>query len=122
LTSGIIKIKVQKVFKSYIKIGWRNLLKYKFHSALNILGLATGIGFTLLIGAYIWSELQVNKNLRNVANQYIIQSNWKDPNMGLNLTTVGPLAKALKEQYPHLVANYYRWDGVTSTVSKKKKF
>jgi hypothetical protein len=38
--------------------------------------------------------------------------------MGMELTTAGPLAKALREQYPDLVANYYRWDGVTSTVSK----
>lgn len=109
------------MIRNYIKIAWRNILKYKFHSALNILGLAIGIGFTMLIGGYVWSELQVNKRLRNINNQYIIQSNWKDPNMGLNLTTVGPLAKALKEQYPGLVANYYRWDGVTSNVSNGDK-
>jgi ABC-type antimicrobial peptide transport system permease subunit len=103
---------------NYVKIAWRHLAKAKFHSAINILGLSIGIGFTLLIAAYVWGELQVNKHLRNADRQYIIQSNWTDPNMGLNLTTVGPLAKALHEQYPDLVKNYYRWDGVTSTVSK----
>lgn len=109
------------MLKNYIKIAWRHILKSKFHSGINILGLSIGIGFTMLIGAYVWTELQVNKGLRNADRQYIIQSNWKDPNMGFNLTTVGPLAKALKEQYPHLVANYYRWDGVTSNVSKGDK-
>ena len=103
---------------NYLKIAWRHLLKAKFHSAINILGLSIGIGFTLLVGAYVWGEVAVNKKLHNAERQYIIQSNWKDPNMGLNLTTVGPLAKALREQYPGLVKNYYRWDGVTSTVSK----
>ncbi len=34
---------------------------------------------------------------------------------------MGPLAKALREQYPGLVANYYRWDGITSNVSKGDK-
>lgn len=106
---------------NYLKIAWRHLVNAKFHSAVNILGLSIGIGFALLIGSYVWSELQVNKNLHDVDSQYIIQSNWKDPNMGLDLTTVGPLAKALKEQYPDLVKNYYRWDGVTSTVSKGDK-
>jgi len=109
------------MFRSYLKIAWRHILKSKFHSGINILGLSIGIGFTMLIGSYVWSELQINKKLHNANQQYIIQSNWKDPNMGLNLTTVGPLAKALKEQYPHLVANYYRWDGVTSSVSKGNK-
>ena len=39
----------------------------------------------------------------------------------IELTTLGPLAKALRENYPDLVANYYRWDGVTSNVSKGDK-
>ena len=109
------------MLRNYLKIAWRHLLKARFHSAVNILGLSIGIGFTLLIGAYVWGELAVNKKLRNADRQFIIQSNWKDPNMGLNLTTLGPLAKALREQYPDLVKNYYRWDGVTSTVSKGER-
>lgn len=110
-----------RMLKNYFKIAWRHLAKAKFHSAINIFGLGIGIGFAMLMGGYTWGELRVNKKLRNAANQYIIQSNWKDPNAGLDLTTVGPLAKALKEQYPDLVANYYRWDGITSTVSKGGK-
>lgn len=97
------------------------MLKHKFHAALNMLGLSIGIAFTLLIAAYAWGELQVNRSVRNIENQYIIQSNWKDPDMGLALTTVGPLAKALKEDYPNLVANYYRWDGITTNVSSGDK-
>src|SRR5262249_19076645 len=53
--------------------------------------------------------------------QYIIESNWKDANEGFPLATFGPLAKELKEAYPNLVANYYRYDGVTSNVSKGEK-
>ena len=109
------------MLKNYIKIAWRNIVKNRFYSLVNIVGLSAGIAFTLLIGAYVWSELQVNKNLKNAKNQYIIQSKWKDPNQGLELTTVGPLAKALKEQYPSLVANFYRWDGITVGISKDDK-
>jgi putative ABC transport system permease protein len=74
-----------------------------------------------LIGAFVWSEIQVNGDLKNAGNQYIIQSKWKDPNMGIELTTLGPLAKRMKEEFPNLVANYYRWDGLTSNVSKGDK-
>ena len=109
------------MIKNYFKIAWRNIIKSRFYSAVNIIGLSTGIAFTLLISAYVWSELQVNKNLKNADRQYIIQSKWKLPNEGYDFTTLGPLAKALKENYPGLVANYYRWDGITSNISKGNK-
>jgi putative ABC transport system permease protein len=106
------------MLKNYVKIAWRNITKRKFYSALNIIGLTTGILFTLLIGSYVWNELQVNKRLRHAGNQYFLRSEWRDPNQGQDLTTTAPLAKRLKQDYPGLVANYYRWDGITSNVSK----
>lgn len=109
------------MLRNYIKIAWRNIIKNPFYSLVNIIGLSAGIAFTILIAAYVWSELQVNSQLKNTDRQYIIQSKWKDANMGLDLTTLGPLAKEMKLRYPNLIANYYRWDGVTSNVSKGDK-
>ena len=109
------------MFKNYLKIAWRNIIKNQFYSIVNIAGLSAGITFTLLIGGYVWSEFQVNEHIKNADNQYILQSKWKDPNQGIEITTVGPLAKALKENYPNLVANYFRWDGITSAISKGDK-
>ncbi|MES2881531.1 MAG: ABC transporter permease, partial [Bacteroidota bacterium] len=109
------------MLRNYFKIAWRNIRKNGFHSFINIFGLGIGIVFTLLISAYVWGELQVNANLGNAKNQYFLRSHWKDPNFGVDITTVGPLAKRLKEDYPSLVANYYRWDGITSVVSKGDK-
>ncbi len=109
------------MLKNYFKIAWRNIVKYRFHSLINVGGLAIGVAFSFLVGSYVWSALQVNSSLKNENNQYIIQTKYgTDPN--LYLTTFGNLAKALKEQYPDLVANYYRWDGITSTVSKGDKY
>jgi putative ABC transport system permease protein len=109
------------MIKNYFKIAWRNIIKRRFYSLLNIAGLSTGIVFTFLIGAYVWNESQVNKKLRHATNQYFLQSKWKDPNQGNEITTLAPLSKRLKEDYPNLVANYYRWDGITSVVSKGDK-
>jgi putative ABC transport system permease protein len=109
------------MLKNYFKIAWRNIKKQKLYSAVNIIGLAAGLAFAFLIAAYVWGEVNVNKNLADADNQYILQSKWKNPDMGLELTTLGPLAKSLKEEYPNLVANYYRWDGITSVVSKGNK-
>lgn len=113
--------KRNNMHKHYFKIAWRNLWKNKIISIINIFGLSAGIAFAMLIAGYVWNELQVNKHLKNADNQYILQSKWKDLNMGLELSTLGPLPKALKEQYPHLVANYYRFDGITSNISKGDK-
>ena len=109
------------MFKNYFKIAWRNILKHRFYAALNVIGLFAGIVFALLIGVYVYNELQVNTTLRNADRQYFLQSIWKDPNLGPDITTLGPIAKRLKENYPSLVANYYRWDGITSGVSKGDK-
>ena len=110
------------MLKNYFIIAWRNIVKTRFYSLVNIAGLSAGIAFTLLIGAYVWSEFRVNSDLKNADRQYIIQSKWKDPNMGYPLTTLAPLAKELHEQYPGLVTNYYRFDGITSTVSSGDKY
>ncbi len=109
------------MFRNYLKMAWRNIIKSRFYSSVNIIGLSTGIAFTLIVGGYVWSELQVNSDLKNADRQYIIQSKWKDPNEGYELASFGPLAKSLRENYPDLVANYYRYDGITSNVSKGDK-
>ncbi len=109
------------MIKNYFKTAWRNIVKHRFYSIVNVVGLFAGITFALLIGAYVWNELQVNKKLQHADNQYILTSEWKDPNMGYNLSTLGPLAKRLKEDYPSLVKNYYRFDGITSFISKGDK-
>jgi putative ABC transport system permease protein len=109
------------MLRTYLTIAWRNILKNGLYSVVNVVGLLAGIAFALLIGAYAWGELQVNRKLRHADRQYLLTSQWKDPNMGLEITTLAPLGKFLKEQYPHLVANYYRWDGLTSGVSKGDK-
>jgi ABC-type antimicrobial peptide transport system permease subunit len=106
------------MLQNYFKIAWRNLWKNKFFSLVNIFGLAVGIAFTLLIGAYVWGELQVNHQLKDADNQYIILSKWKDPNLGNEIGGIAELPKAMAENYPGLVRNYYHADLATTIVAK----
>lgn len=106
---------------NYFIIAWRNIIKHKLFSLINIFGLSVGLAFTFLIASYVYHELTINSDLKNAGNHYIIQSKWKDPNMGYVLTALASMPKALKDEYPNLVANYYHWDGVSSTVSKGDK-
>ena len=49
------------MIKNYFKIAWRNLIKSKGYSSINIIGLATGMAVALLIGLWIWDEISYNK-------------------------------------------------------------
>ena len=106
------------MLRNYVKIAWRNLLRRKFYSILNIVGLAVGITFALLIGSYVWGEYQVNQQLQNANRQCLVQSRWKQNDRGMDITTLAPLGPALKAAYPNLVANFYRFYGISATVSK----
>jgi putative ABC transport system permease protein len=109
------------MLNNYFKIAWRNLLKRKFYTLVTIFGLSVGMTFTFLMMSYVSGELNVNRNLRNAGNQMLIRSKWKNPDMGVDIATLGPLGKTLKQDYPNLVANYYRYDGITVAVSKGEK-
>ncbi|MFD0748872.1 ABC transporter permease [Mucilaginibacter calamicampi] len=109
------------MLQNYLIIAWRNIWKHKFFSLINIFGLAMGISFTLVIAVYIWQESTVNSELRNADNQYLIRSKWKKDGIGYDFLTLAGLPRALKQNYPHLIANYYHWDGVSSNVSKGNK-
>jgi putative ABC transport system permease protein len=53
------------MLKNYFKIAWRNLLKNKTSSFINISGLAVGMAVAMLIGLWIWDELSFNKSFQN---------------------------------------------------------
>jgi putative ABC transport system permease protein len=109
------------MIKNYLKIAFRNLLRRRLYALVTLIGLTVGITFLLLIGNYIQGELAVNKTLRNSGQQYVVQSRWKEENMGLDITTLAPLGPTLKQLYPNLIANYYRYYGVTAIVSNGQK-
>lgn len=53
------------MFKNYFIIAWRNILKTKGYSSINIGGLAIGMAVAMLIGFWIYDELSYNKYHKN---------------------------------------------------------
>ena len=49
------------MLKNYIKTAWRQLLKNKLYSFLNIGGLAMGMTVAMLIGLWVWDEVTFNR-------------------------------------------------------------
>ena len=79
--------------------------------------LATGITFSMIIGGYIRNQEKVNSTIRDVGNQYWIKSKWKVKGLGMDILTLAPLAKTMKEEYPDLVAGYYRYNPVGAVIA-----
>ena len=50
------------MWQNYLKVAFRNLLKRKGYSAINILGLAIGMAVCLLIVLFIKSELSFDRD------------------------------------------------------------
>ncbi len=88
------------MFKNYLKIAWRNLLKNKGYSVINIGGLALGMAVTLIIGLWIQDELSYNsyfKNKEKIAQ--IFQSQTFNGETGTGPAIPRPLEKALRDGY-----------------------
>ena len=108
------------MLSNYWKIMVRNLMKHKVYSGINVFGLTIGITFAVMIGVFCWGELQVNKQLKDVDRLYIVERDMKDTS-GMGFFAPTPIGRTLKEQYPTLVENYFRFYDRNIKVSKEDK-
>lgn len=58
------------MIKNYLKIAWRSLLKNRFFSMLNILGLAVSLTVAILLITYGRQEMSFNRQFKKEANIY----------------------------------------------------
>src|SRR5690242_3827761 len=58
------------MLKNYFKIAWRNLMKSKLFSFINILGLSVGLTCCMLITLYILNETSYDEYQKNADNIY----------------------------------------------------
>src|SRR5687767_14358716 len=112
------------MIKNYFKIAWRNLIKSKGYSAINIGGLAVGMAVALLIGLWIYDELSFNKYHKNYDRiaQVMIKGNFNGQRFaGVSLPR--PLEFELRNKYASPFKNIVmsRWnEGHILSVGDKK--
>jgi len=96
------------MFKSYFKIAWRNLWKHKVYSAINIIGLATGMAACITILLFVFYERSFD-NFHH-KNLYRLNEVQKFPGMvasqkvGLSMFPMGP---TIRQEFPE-VKNFTR--------------
>ena len=88
---------------NYLKIAFRNLIKNKIFSFVNIVGLAAGLSCCLLICLYIYDELRYDTHHKDAEQLYQIGTVFVKPD-GEEKTAGSPypLADALKLEYPEI--------------------
>jgi len=91
------------MIKNYLKIAWRNLLKNKIFSFINIIGLSVGLTCCMLIAVYLYNEESYDKYHKNIDQLYQLATTFvangkedKTPN------TPAPMAAAMKQEFPEI--------------------
>ena len=111
------------MLRNYFKIAWRNIVRNKAFSAINILGLALGMGCSLLIFLWIQDEVRVDNYHANGPHLYnVMQRQLADGKIDVGRYTPGILADELKRQFPEVMyaAGYTGWEAqMTFTVGDK---
>ncbi|GAB5398477.1 MAG: ABC transporter permease [Aureisphaera sp.] len=99
------------MIKNYIKIAWRNLLKNKGFTAINIIGLSLGIACFIVIAMFVTDELSYDKFHEKADNIYRIHSDISFGGTDLNMAvSADPMGETLKNDYPE-VEEYVRFYG-----------
>ncbi|RDB05351.1 ABC transporter permease [Runella aurantiaca] len=88
---------------NYFKIAWRNLMKNKTFSFINIAGLAIGLCCFMLIALYVTDELSYDRFHEKAGRIYRIHSAIRFGGTDLNLAvTSDPMGATLKKDYPQV--------------------
>ncbi|WP_422107617.1 ABC transporter permease [Winogradskyella sp.] len=91
------------MLRNYFKIAFRNLLKNKVYSAINIGGLAIGMACFLLIALFIQNELSYDRYHEKADNIYRVIHNRNTDNSDPWVWGNAPIGPALKSDFPEII-------------------
>jgi len=105
---------------NYLKIAWRNLLKNKIFSFINITGLATGLACFLLIALYVADELSYDRYNEKAGRIFRINSDIRMGGTDLKLAVCSdPMGATLKKDYPQVESFVRFYNSNGSKLIKK---
>ncbi|QNL48155.1 ABC transporter permease [Olivibacter sp. SDN3] len=113
------------MIKNHIRIAWRNLLKNKSYTAINIIGLAVSIAAVLLIALWVQNQFLYDNFYSNGEHIYKVRNRGhNEGKVFVHDITSAPVAKTLKQQYPevtHAGRIYWASDRLFSYGAKNLK-
>lgn len=96
--------KYRTMLKSYFKTAWRNFLKNKLFSAINLIGLSVGIAAVLLIGIYFQNELSYDTFHKNKDSLYRVGFEFfnQGKSLGKGSTYTPPFGPEAQNEFPEI--------------------
>lgn len=92
------------MYKNYLKVAIRNLLKFKIFSFINILGLSIGISVFLIIFLFVSDELTYDSFHKNADNIYRVGMHLKFGDTDIKIANgPSPLANTLVNEFPEVL-------------------
>jgi len=89
------------MFRNYLKTAFRNLLKNKLYTTLNVAGLTFGLSCFILIGLYVFDELTFDQQHRNADRIYRVVEHKNVNGEATTIAAAGfKLAEESKKQIP----------------------
>jgi len=92
------------MLKNYFKIAWRNLVRNKSFSLINILGLAVSMSICLLIIMIVMDQYSYDTYHSKKDRIYRLHSTEYQANHGEIASSALPLAEKLKSEYPMIAS------------------
>jgi ABC-type antimicrobial peptide transport system permease subunit len=91
------------MLRNYFKIAWRNLVKDRQFTFLNLVGFSTGLACALLIWLWTRDEMKMDKWNQNDSHLYQVMQNMRQDDKIVTMEyTAGLLAKALATEVPEV--------------------
>jgi len=88
------------MIRNYLKIAWRNLIKNKGQSFINISGLSVGMAVAILIGLWIYDELSFDKYFQNYSSiVQVMQHQTTNGDVGTQRDMPIPMGDKLRQSY-----------------------
>jgi ABC-type antimicrobial peptide transport system permease subunit len=93
------------MIRNYLTIAFRNIVRHKVYSIINISGLAIGMACCMLILFWVKDELSYDKFNKNFDDIYRVVENqyYAGQDVFPVAVTPGPLAETLKNDYPEII-------------------
>jgi putative ABC transport system permease protein len=91
------------MIKNYLKVAWRNLVRNKVHTFINIAGLSVGLVCSLLILLWVQNETGIDAFHKNSLRLYqVYERQYYDHKINAQYYTPGVLAAEMKRVIPEV--------------------
>lgn len=111
------------MFKNYLLVAFRNLLRNRVYATLNVLGLSLGIACCVLIYWFIRHQTSYDTHHTKIDRVYQVTTEFHFDGVGYSRGVPTPMGKAMRTEFPQLTTTMCigQWGQLLSVRDNKAK-